>query len=153
MSTPLDYSVDPSTNPATWPGPDQVPNDTNISKVNVIFINIDAASDFQMLHTGTNKHHHVLIQVAQHVARGLYRIVSLNITEYSCVVAMLTEKPRNELMKNGFPWDDEKNTQPKALPLASTIALPKMPNPIIYSIDLSSERDALPPHLRFVSRI
>ncbi|KAK1580108.1 uncharacterized protein LY79DRAFT_562331 [Colletotrichum navitas] len=138
MSTPIQYSIDPSTNPATWPGPDQVPGDTNISKVNVIFVNINPASDFQMLRTGTNKSHHALIQVAQHVSRGLYRIISLNITEYSCVVVMSTENMRSELLKNGFPWDIEENAQPKDLSPASIIALPTTPNQILYSIDLST---------------
>ncbi|WDK18669.1 hypothetical protein CGRA01v4_09954 [Colletotrichum graminicola] len=109
MSTPIEHYVDPSTNSATWLGPDQVPRDTNINtrKVNVMFVNINAASDFQMLRTGTNEHHYALIQVAQHVARGLCSIVSLNITEYSCVVVMSTEKLRSDLIKNRFPWEDE----------------------------------------------
>ncbi|KAF6815037.1 hypothetical protein CPLU01_14251 [Colletotrichum plurivorum] len=109
MSTPVLYSVDPSTNPATWPSPGQASGFIDVSKVDVIFVNINGASDFCMLRTGTNEHiHHALLQVTNHVARGLYRIISLNISEYSCVVVMSTEKQRSELLwKYGFPWDTE----------------------------------------------
>ncbi len=75
----------------------------------MIYININAGSDFTMLRTGTNESiDHAVLQVAKHVARGLYRIVSLNASDYSCVVVMSTQKPKDELMwKNGFPWDRE----------------------------------------------
>ncbi|KAK2024415.1 hypothetical protein LX32DRAFT_643673 [Colletotrichum zoysiae] len=141
MSTPNDFYIDPSTNPATWPGPDQVPKDTNIRKVNVVFINANATSDFRTLRTGTNNNDHALIQVARHVARGLYSVVSLNITEYSCVVALSTDKPRSELMKNGFPWDDEENARPESLSPDSITALPKMRKGISYAVDLSTHPD------------
>lgn len=57
-----------------------------------------------MIHTGTNESvHHAVKQVTKHVARGLYRTVSLNASECSCVVGMSTEKLRDKLMwKNGF---------------------------------------------------
>ncbi len=60
-----------------------------------------------MLHSGTDESvDHAVAQVAKHIARGLYRVISLNASEYSCVVVMSTEKTRDELMwKNGFPWD------------------------------------------------
>ncbi|KAJ6444885.1 hypothetical protein O9K51_03286 [Purpureocillium lavendulum] len=110
----INYTVDPSTNPATWPGP--VPTSghhVDVSKVDVIYINVNGASDFTVLRTGTNEHvHHALTQVTKHIARGLYRVVSVNASEYSCVVVMSTEKPRDELMwKNGFPWDREADPQ------------------------------------------
>lgn len=109
------YEVDPSKNPAMWPGVD-ISSKIAVSKVDVIFININAASDFRILRTGTNEdNHHALAQVAKHVAHGLYRLVSLNITEYSCVVVFSTEKMRSELMwKNGFPWDREEKPNEEA---------------------------------------
>jgi hypothetical protein len=81
----------------------------DVSKVDVFFININTASDFTMLRTGTNENvQHALNHVMKHVARGLYRIVSLNASEYSCVVVMSTQKSRGKLMwKGGFPWDRE----------------------------------------------
>jgi hypothetical protein len=37
----------------------------------------------------------------------------MNVSEYSCVVVMETEKSRDELLfKNGFPWDREDDPQP-----------------------------------------
>ena len=79
----------------------------DIPKVDVLFININTDSDFRILHTGTNENlQHALTQVTKHVARGLYRVVSLNASEYACHVVISTGKPREELMwKNGFPWD------------------------------------------------
>lgn len=61
-----------------------------------------------MVRTGTNKDiHYAVLQVTKHIARGLYRLVSLNASEYSCVVVMAANKSRDELMwKNGFPWDN-----------------------------------------------
>jgi len=113
----MSYQVDPSTNPATWPGGANPPTSgfLDISKVDVLFINIHAESDFRILRTGTNENVHLaLTQVLKHVARGLYRIVSLNANEYSCVVVMSTEKSRDELMwKNGFPWDRVDDPQPQ----------------------------------------
>ncbi|KAI1846008.1 hypothetical protein JX265_000933 [Neoarthrinium moseri] len=112
------YTVDPETNPSTWPGSShEGPGNIDISKVDVIFININGASDFNILRTGTNKDiHHAVLQVAKHVARGLYRLVSLNASEYSCVVVMATEKQRDMLMwKNGFPWDTEEDPQPEVV--------------------------------------
>ncbi|KAJ0164654.1 hypothetical protein CTA2_513 [Colletotrichum tanaceti] len=77
MSTPILYSVDLSANPDPVRWPDQVSGYINISKVDVMFMNINTASDFRMLRTGTNEHVHLaLMQVAKHVARGLYRVVS-----------------------------------------------------------------------------
>ncbi|ROW03987.1 hypothetical protein VSDG_00841 [Cytospora chrysosperma] len=43
-------------------------------------------------------------RVAEHVARGLYSVLSMNMSEYSCVVVMSTGLPRQDLMwKDGFP--------------------------------------------------
>ena len=110
-STPpaIFYSIDPNTNPSTWPG---LAN--TAGTVDVTFININAASDFRLLRTGTNGHvHEAVNQITKHVARGLYRIISMNVSEYCCHVVMATEKPRDELMwKNGFPWDRENDSQP-----------------------------------------
>ncbi|KAF5006178.1 hypothetical protein FDECE_7419 [Fusarium decemcellulare] len=115
--TPIQYIVDPSTNPASWPGPGSESDDTVIHKVDVIFININASSNFRIVRTGTNEHiHHAVTQVTKHVARGLYRIISMNVSEYSCVVVMSTEKSRDELIgKNGFPWDTERDPQPEVV--------------------------------------
>lgn len=114
---PVYYTVDPSTNPVTWPGPDPATANIDISKVDVIFINTNGDSDFRMLRTGTNEDiDYAVRQVAKHMARGLYRIVSLNASAYSCVVAMSTEKQRSELLwKNGFPWDREDDPQPEVV--------------------------------------
>jgi len=113
----LNYTIDPSTNPATWPGPIPTSSYIDICKVDVIYVNINAASDFTLLRTGTNELiQHAVIQVTKHLARGLYRIISMNVSEYSCVVVMSTEKPRSELMwKNGFPWDNETDPQPEVV--------------------------------------
>lgn len=112
------YEVDPSTNPDTWPG--QIPppgSHTAIFKVDVMFININAASDFTMIRTGTDEPiEQALFQVTKHVARGLYRIISLQISQHSCVVVMSALKQRDELVwKNGFPWDREKDPQPEVV--------------------------------------
>ncbi|KAF5024640.1 hypothetical protein F66182_3262 [Fusarium sp. NRRL 66182] len=115
--TPIQYTVDPSTNPASWPGPESTSGHIDISKVDVVFININTDSDFRIVRTGTNEHvHHAVTQVTKHVARGLYRIVSMNVSDYSCVVVMSTERSRDELMwKNGFPWDIESDPQPEVV--------------------------------------
>ncbi|RBR22731.1 hypothetical protein FVER53590_03282 [Fusarium verticillioides] len=115
---PVQYSVDLSTNPASWPDPNQPSSGfIDVSKVDVIFINLNAASDFHLLRTGTNESiDYAITQVTKHVARGLYRIVSMNASEYSCVVVFSTEKSRDELMwKNGFPWDKEDDPQPEVV--------------------------------------
>jgi hypothetical protein len=42
--------------------------------------------------------------------------VSMNVSDYSCVVVMSTEKSRDELMfKNGFPWDRHGYPQPEVV--------------------------------------
>ncbi|KAI9147546.1 hypothetical protein HJFPF1_12572 [Paramyrothecium foliicola] len=111
------YTVDPSTNPSTWPG--SGPSASGyiaVEKVDVIFVNINAGSDFRQLRTGTKHVHHALMQVAKHVSRGLYQLVSLNISDYSCVVVFSTEKQRSELLwKNGFPWDRDDDPQPEII--------------------------------------
>ncbi|ETS74013.1 hypothetical protein PFICI_13879 [Pestalotiopsis fici W106-1] len=108
------YTVDPNTNPSTWPTPGDSSGHIDINKVDVIFINISGESDFNMLRTGTNKDiHHAVMQVTKHISRGLYRLVSLNASTYSCVVVMQALKSRDELMwKNGFPWDRDDDVQP-----------------------------------------
>ncbi|RBQ76428.1 hypothetical protein FVER14953_03282 [Fusarium verticillioides] len=115
---PVQYSVDLSTNPVSWPDPNQPSSGfIDVSKVDVIFINLNAASDFHLLRTGTNESiDYAITQVTKHVARGLYRIVSMNASEYSCVVVFSTEKSRDEFMwKNGFPWDKEDDPQPEVV--------------------------------------
>ncbi|KAF4453141.1 hypothetical protein F53441_4138 [Fusarium austroafricanum] len=49
--------------------------------LDVIFVNINANSDFRLLRTGTNKHVHHVNQVTKHIARGLYTLISLNVSE------------------------------------------------------------------------
>ncbi|KAF4345870.1 hypothetical protein FBEOM_161 [Fusarium beomiforme] len=115
---PVQYSVDLSTNPALWPDPNKPSSGfMDISKVDVIFININAASDFRLLRTGTNNSiDYAITQVTKHIARGLYRIISMSASDYSCVVVFSTEKSREELMwKNGFPWDNEDDPQPEVV--------------------------------------
>ncbi|KAH7250319.1 uncharacterized protein BKA55DRAFT_738653 [Fusarium redolens] len=109
----VNYTVDPSKNPATWPSPDKQPSFVDIPKVDVIFVNINADSDFRLLRTGTNENiHHAVIQVTKHISRGLYKLVSMNVSEYSCTVVMSANMSRDELMwKNGFPWDRENDPQ------------------------------------------
>jgi len=111
------YSIDPNTNPSTWPGSTDTTGTVSVWKVDVIFINIDAASDFRLLRTGTNGHvHEAVNQVTKHIARGLYRIISMNVSEYCCHVVMATGKQRDELMwKSGFPWDRENDPQPQVV--------------------------------------
>ncbi|EFQ30412.1 uncharacterized protein GLRG_05556, partial [Colletotrichum graminicola M1.001] len=112
----IHYSINLLTNPdPRWPGESGF---IGLDKVKVIYRNINAASDFIGLHTGTNNHvHHALIQVARHLARSLYCVVSLSITEDSCMVFVLTKKPKCDLMwKNGFPWHIEEDAQPEVGP-------------------------------------
>lgn len=102
------YFIDPNTNPATWDGPISTDNGQFIiqPKVDVIFININLNSDVRTIRTGTNGSvHEALIAVAKHVEKGLYKIVSLQMSEYSCVVVMSTELSDAELGKeeNHFP--------------------------------------------------
>ncbi|RGP80746.1 hypothetical protein FLONG3_1086 [Fusarium longipes] len=110
---PIQYIVDPSTNPSRWPGSDP---DTFVSvwRVDVIYINLNEDSNFRIARTGTNENiNQVVIQVTKHVARGLYDIVSMNVSEFSCVVVMSTEKSTDELsFRNGFPWDRPDDPQP-----------------------------------------
>ena len=73
-STPpaIFYSIDPNTNPSTWPNLANATGTVSVWKVDVIFININAALDFRLLRTGTNGHAHEAVnQVTKHVARGL----------------------------------------------------------------------------------
>lgn len=94
------------------PGPKRI-----VHKIDVIYVNVNTASDFRMLRTGTNEHiYHVLTQLTKHVARGLYNTVRFNATEHSCVVVFSTEKSKDDLSyKNGFPWDPEDAPQPKVV--------------------------------------
>lgn len=107
------YRVDPSKNPATWPG-QETTGFLGVDKVDVIFVNMNADSDFRLLRTATNGHvHEVLLQVTKHVERGLYRIVNMSLSEYWCTVGMSTDKKRDELMlKNWFPWDNDGDSLP-----------------------------------------
>ncbi|RMJ02223.1 hypothetical protein CDV36_015509, partial [Fusarium kuroshium] len=76
---PVNYTVDPSTNPGSWPTPAPELSNANINRVDVIFININGDSNLRIVRTGTNEHvHHAVMQVTKHIARGLYRIVSMN---------------------------------------------------------------------------
>ncbi|QPC77960.1 hypothetical protein HYE68_008712 [Fusarium pseudograminearum] len=115
---PVDYSVDISTNPSLWEDPNKPESGfLCVNKVDVFFVNINGASDFRLLRTGTNESiDYAIKQVTKHIARGLYRVISLNISEYSCVVVFSTEKSREELMwKNGFPWDSKRDPQPEVV--------------------------------------
>ncbi|CAF3456994.1 unnamed protein product [Fusarium graminearum] len=114
--TAIHYTVDPSTNPSTWPGSDPT-GSTVIWKVDVIYINMHGDSNFRTLRTGTNEHvNQAVIQVTKHIARGLYDIVSMNVSDYSCVVVMSTERSKDELLfKNGFPWDRQDDPQPEVV--------------------------------------
>lgn len=110
------YTVDPSTNPALWPPPAPDTDGVFIYRVDVIFVNVNGESNLRILRTGTNEHvHHVVMQVTKHIARGIYRIVSMTVSEYSCVVVMETEKSMEELRSHGFPWDRESNPQPEVV--------------------------------------
>lgn len=82
----------------------------------MIYNNINGNSTFRVLRTGTDEHvHHAVMQVTKHIARGIYRIVSMNVSEYSCVVVMETEKSMDELRAHGFPWDRNSNPQPEVV--------------------------------------
>ncbi|KAF4997863.1 hypothetical protein FGRMN_3564 [Fusarium graminum] len=111
------YTVDPTTSPASWPSPTPTLDTAVIYRVDVIYININAESTFRTLRTGTNEHvHHAVTQVTKHIARGLYRIISMNISDYSCVVVMSTDKSKEELVcRNGFPWDRDNDPQPEVV--------------------------------------
>lgn len=83
------------------------------TKVDVLFININAASDFRVFRTATTDIHKAITQVDKHVHRGLYSVVSMNATAHSCTVVFTTERQRAELVwKKGFPWDIEEDPQP-----------------------------------------
>lgn len=102
------YFIDPNTNPATWDGPISTENGQFVlhPKVDVIFMNINLNSDVRIIRTGTNGSvHEALLAVAKHVEKGLYKIVSLQMSEYSCVVVMETQLMDAELVKdeNQFP--------------------------------------------------
>lgn len=115
----VSYTVDPAQNPAAWPGPDRPTGLVVASKVDVHYVNVDAGSDFRGLRTGTNQDHHcVLRQVTKHVARGLYRLVSLSLGPYQCVVVISTARNRADLSAHqGFPWDlDEYGLDDVVLP-------------------------------------
>lgn len=108
------YWVDPNTNPSTWAS-GEVPEPGKYQaeyKVDVRFINIGSGS-FQGLSTGRNDSVHVvLLAVAKHVARGFYNVVSLQMSEYSCVVVMRSDMSIEEAERVGFPWgkkDDPAN--------------------------------------------
>ncbi|KAM0552660.1 hypothetical protein ACHAPJ_007757 [Fusarium lateritium] len=115
--TPIQYIVNTSNNPSRWPGGSDQPESINVWKVDIVYININDNSNFRILRTGTNEHvHQAVIQVTKHIARGLYTIVSMNVSDYSCVVVMSTEKSRDELMfTNGFPWDRDNDPQPEVV--------------------------------------
>ncbi|KAM0374367.1 hypothetical protein ACHAPZ_009457 [Fusarium culmorum] len=78
--TAIHYTVDPSTNPSTWPGSDPT-GSTVVWKVDVIYINIHGDSNFRILRAGTNEHvNQAVIQATKHIARGLYDIASMNMS-------------------------------------------------------------------------
>lgn len=81
--------------------------------VDVFFINIHASSDFRMMRTSTEDGAAAAImQVSKHLQRGLYEVLSLNVTSDRCVVVFSTQLSREQLLwNNGFPWDrDEEPT-------------------------------------------
>ncbi|KAJ6439030.1 2-oxoisovalerate dehydrogenase alpha subunit, mitochondrial precursor [Purpureocillium lavendulum] len=106
------YSIDLSKHPEVCSDP-EASRYIAVYKVDVIFINIDFTSDFRIMRTGTNDTvHEAVAQVSRHIAQGLYRIVSLNASNHSCVVVMSTDKSREDLVwKKGFPWDTEQHPQ------------------------------------------
>ena len=111
----VDYHVDLNQNPSAWPGPDRPSaNVVDIDKVEVLYINTAGSeSSFRMLRTGTNQNHQrVLLQVAKHVARGLYNVVNMSISTYSCVVVLKTSMSQSEMEKGGFPWDPAEGELP-----------------------------------------
>lgn len=76
-------------------------------KVEVCFLNIGQGS-FRVLQTGRNDSvHEALKAVAKHVARGFYKIVSLQMSKYSCVVVMKSDMSNEEMDKVSFPWGTE----------------------------------------------
>jgi hypothetical protein len=85
-----------------------------IDNVDVIFTNINYGSDFRGIRSGTDKSiEDAILQIAKHISRGLYKVVSLNASEHMLAVIISTELSRDELMfKNGFPWDRENDPQP-----------------------------------------
>lgn len=69
-------------------------------KLEVICININLNSGVRTISTGTNGSvHDALVAVAKHVEKRLHKIVSLQMSEYSCVVVMSTELSDGELGK------------------------------------------------------
>lgn len=103
------YTVDLSKNPSAW-GPGPVPKAMLVYKVDVIIININPGSDFIMVRSGTNGSvHEAIVQVTKHIERGLYRVISMQASEYSCVVVMSTLQTRDDLLGKGFPFDDVDN--------------------------------------------
>ncbi|ENH71724.1 hypothetical protein FOC1_g10003969 [Fusarium oxysporum f. sp. cubense race 1] len=89
----VNYTIGPSKNSATWPSPDKKPSFIDIPKVDVI--NADSGI-------------HAVLQVTKHIARGLYKLVSMNVSVYSCTFVISANKSRDELLwKNRFPWDRE----------------------------------------------
>jgi hypothetical protein len=86
-----------------------------VHNVDIIYVNINSSSDFGCLRTGTEGSvHEAITQVCKHVQRGLYRVVSLNASEHSCVVVVSTTLPREDLVwKHGFPWDIPEDPQPE----------------------------------------
>ncbi|EHK17636.1 uncharacterized protein TRIVIDRAFT_43408, partial [Trichoderma virens Gv29-8] len=75
--------------------------------------NINCASKFRVVRTGTNKLIcRVIDQVAKHIAHRVYQVVSFNVTEYSCVVAISRDKWEGQLMfKSSFPCDRDDEHQ------------------------------------------
>lgn len=102
------YWVDPNTNPSTWNGVVPQPGKYMAAyKVECIFLNVGQGS-FRGLHTGRNDSvHEALMAVAKHVARGFYKIVSLQMSEYSCVVVMNSDMSDTEVDSVLFPWGSE----------------------------------------------
>lgn len=109
----FEYSIDTSVHPSNWPG--STARYISVHKVDVIFVNINYESNFRITRTGTHDSvKEVIVQVTEHLLRGLYSRVSLNASDHSCVVVMSTDKPQEEFTwKNGFPWDTEINPQAK----------------------------------------
>lgn len=89
------------------PDTESLREDTPVEKLDLIFININANSDVGVIRMSADKSvGDAVMQVADHVAKGLYTIVSLNASKHSCVVVISTEKQEDELLwKNGFPWE------------------------------------------------
>lgn len=89
------------------PGFKRLPDGTYqvIYNVDVIFMNINYGSDFRARRSGSDESiQEAILQVAKHISRRLYKVVSLNATEHTLAVIISTELSREELMfKNGFP--------------------------------------------------